>query len=379
MGSPVIFKGQYAKFLTKGVQIPSLTTAQRTALTNLVDGTMVYDSDLDYIYTYQAGSWTSSATLQSSSYELSNLGLSVSVAANALTIALKQADGTSDPAAGASAVKVGFRSSTLTSGLYNQRSVTSALSLVVPSGATLGSANNVAQEYFVYLIDNAGTVELAVSSTYYPDMGPRITVEGASGIFTATTAIGTASNSGDIIYSTTARTNIPFRLIGKFIVTQATAGTWATAPASVTLVPFEFTGYNVNTSTAAAFVTSGVYRSLTDANIPLTPGVYELGGSAEVFRTAGISDATAYTAFWSEASGAATAFSGTNISRMAGYETAVRIQFNTTQELDAFYASMTSVIVQVKNTATVYAVDKIDAGTPANFTSSIALYVKRLQ
>jgi len=36
-----------------------------------------------------------------------------------------------------------------------------------------------------------------------------------------------------VIYSTTARTSLPFRVVGYIQSTQATAGTWATAPSTI--------------------------------------------------------------------------------------------------------------------------------------------------
>lgn len=156
----------------------------------------------------------------SASNEISNLGLATSVAGNALTIALKQSDGATDPGSGSSAVKVGMRSATATSGLYNQRSVTSALSLVVSSGSTLGQTSAKQARLFIYLIDNAGTLELAVSqSVFYENSLVTTTAEGGVG----------GADSGVIMYSATQRTGVPFRLIGFLDNTQATAGTWSSA------------------------------------------------------------------------------------------------------------------------------------------------------
>lgn len=150
----------------------------------------------------------------SSRLDILNMTLATSVAANALTIELKtQAAGSpavSDP------VKISFRSSTITSGIYNQRSVTSALSIVVPSGATLGHASGVQHDIWVYAIDNAGTVELAVSQALFPE----------NQLVTTTTISGSAT-SNKVMYSTTGRSNVPVRLIGRLLSTQTTAGTYA--------------------------------------------------------------------------------------------------------------------------------------------------------
>lgn len=160
-----------------------------------------------------------------------NLGLAATVAANAMTIALKQADGSTNPAAGTGAVKVGTRSSTLTSGAFNVQSVTGALSVVISSGSTLGSVSGNANWVYVYAIDNAGTIELAVSGTKFVDEGTlyTTTAEGGAG----------AADSKYVIYSTSARSNVAIRLIGRVKSTQATAGTWATSPSEISVTPFE--------------------------------------------------------------------------------------------------------------------------------------------
>ena len=136
--------------------------------------------------------WATPASQVTSPLDLWNLGLSTSVGGNALTISLKQADGSTDPGADTAAVKLSFRSATATSGAYNQRSVTSALSLTVSSGSTLGHASGVAMYIYVYAIDNAGTVELAVSTSRF-DEGTRVTTtaEGGAGGADSASAIYT--------------------------------------------------------------------------------------------------------------------------------------------------------------------------------------------
>lgn len=164
--------------------------------------------------------WTSTTD---SSRQLANLGLAASVAGNALTIALKTKAGT-DPTT-SDRVQVGFRSSTVTAGTYNIRTITGALSVTVSSGSTLGQVNAQPQYVWVYLIDNAGTPELAVSGSRLFDENSvqSTTAEGGAG----------AADSATVLYSTTARSNVPIRLIGRIKSTQATAGTWATTPSEV--------------------------------------------------------------------------------------------------------------------------------------------------
>ena len=159
--------------------------------------------------------------------------ITASVASNALTIALKGKDG-NDPSS-TNKVYIPFRSGTASSSDWNIREVTSALSVVVSSGSTLGHASGIVQHFFVYAIDNAGTVELAVSNLPpdYPGtfLGQRListTAEGGAG--------GADSATG--IYSTTARSNVPWVCLAMCKSNQTTAGTWASVPTQIDMAPF---------------------------------------------------------------------------------------------------------------------------------------------
>lgn len=156
-----------------------------------------------------------------------------SVGSNALTVAIKGADG-NDPSS-TNPVSVAFRSATLTTSGYTIRKITAALSLVVSSGSTLGHASALACHLFVYLIDNSGTVELAVSN-----LPPDYPGTFANTRLISTTAEGGAgaADSASGIYSTTARSNVPWVCVAKLKSTQATAGTWASAMTQVDQAPF---------------------------------------------------------------------------------------------------------------------------------------------
>ena len=114
-----------------------------------------------------------------------------------------------------------FRRTPLTDGLPNVRS-NAALSLVVPSGATLGTTNAVESRITILAIDNAGTVELACINALTTSLDE-------TGLIT-TLVIGTGSDSADVFYSTSARSSVPYRVVGFEDSTQSTAGTWDTAP-----------------------------------------------------------------------------------------------------------------------------------------------------
>lgn len=166
------------------------------------------------------------------SFAASNLGLSTSVSGNALTIALKQSDGSTDPSTGTSAVVVGMRSSTLTSGAYTTRSVTSALSLTLSSGTSLAMLINQSAFVWVYIIDSdgAGTMKLAASTVRYDDTSRKTTIPESStvtitnaspGVFTGT-ANGLSNNTPIILTTTgTLPTGLSPNTI-YYIVSQAT-------------------------------------------------------------------------------------------------------------------------------------------------------------
>lgn len=139
--------------------------------------------------------------------------ITASVASSALTVTL-------NPCA------LDFRSSTLTSGTVSTRTVSAAISVVVPSTATLGTVSATQSRIVVLAIDNAGTIELAV-----------VNISGGTNLdettLISTTAIAAGSNTATVVYSTTARTSLPFRVVGYVESTQATAGTWATAPSTI--------------------------------------------------------------------------------------------------------------------------------------------------
>lgn len=166
---------------------------------------------------------TSWVAARSGPYDRVNYAISASVAASALTVALKAADGTD--ASATNPVNIVFRNSTVTTGTPVDRSVTGSLSIEVTSGATLGHRDGAVGYVYVYAIDNAGTVELAVSSFSGFDEGSVYT----------TTGMGSGADSSNVLYSTQSRSNVPIRFLGRIKSTQATAGAWATSPSELSL------------------------------------------------------------------------------------------------------------------------------------------------
>lgn len=163
--------------------------------------------------------------------QIINGKISLSVGSSALTVAIKGLDGNDPSVTNPVFVKVPQNTAGVFNGTYSIRKITGALSTVVSSGSTLGHTSAVACPVYFYLIDNAGVLELAVSTKYFgtPAVVSTTAEGGAGGADTATT-----------MYSTTARSNISACVIGRWKSTQATAGTWAAVTGEQQLYPFPF-------------------------------------------------------------------------------------------------------------------------------------------
>ena len=139
--------------------------------------------------------------------------ITASVAGNNLTLTLNP-------------TTLDFRSTVVGSGAVSTVSVSSAISLTVPAGATLGTVSTVAARLILVAINNAGTAELAV-----------INLAGGTNLdetgLVTTTAISGFATANNVMYSTTARSNVAYRVVGFINITETTAGSWATAPSTI--------------------------------------------------------------------------------------------------------------------------------------------------
>lgn len=166
--------------------------------------------------------------------DLANLGmlngtLVTSVAAGALTIAIKTLAG-NDPSTG-DPVFVAFRDATAGTGDYVVLTVSSSAAITIPSGAVMGFTNAVIGRIWIVGINNAGTFQLGVINVL---SGTSVLALSDDELLSAT-AISTAADNAQVLYSTSSVTTKPIRLLGYLEATEATAGTWATAPSKVQL------------------------------------------------------------------------------------------------------------------------------------------------
>lgn len=196
----------------------------------------IIDGGSGVTVTYPAGRPTIAVTntLNTTSPRLlENIGVSVTMAGNAVTIALKGSDG-NDPSA-SNLVGIGFRNSTVTNGQASKVQVSAAMSVTISSGSTLGTVSGDASRVWIAAINNGGTVELAV----FQSRGSQTVNAINEGALISTTAEGGAgaADSAGTWYSTTSRSNVPFTIIAYFDSTQATAGTWASSASAVVTNP----------------------------------------------------------------------------------------------------------------------------------------------
>lgn len=163
-----------------------------------------------------------------------NLGLTAAVSGNALTINLTGANGSAPSAT--NPVSVPFRSTTLATGTPNWTAITSALSVTVPSGATLGTSNTVPFRVWVFLEYNAGVPELVVATCSAANViSPCASWET---IQKTTTTMSSGSDSTGTPYATTGVSSDTMRIIGyaEYGSGLTTAGTWASAPTTLQLM-----------------------------------------------------------------------------------------------------------------------------------------------
>jgi hypothetical protein len=201
--------------------------------------------------------------------------ISASVASNALTLST-------------AATSLDFRSSTLGNGSITQGVVVPALSLVVPQSATLGTISGQAARLVLLVAYNAGNPVLCVAN-----LAGGLNLDETTLI--SPTTISAGATSASIIYSASAvAANSPFRVVGCVDVTEAVAGTWATAPSNVqgaggqALTALQSLGYGqtsqIVTGSRAAATT---YYNTTGRPIAVSVTVTSAGNSCQAVLQVG--------------------------------------------------------------------------------------------
>lgn len=216
-------------FIGKNPKLNTLThtaqsadpTTTATGMSHYSDGTVREKG----LWVYDGSAWVlASEDFSEIDLLLKNISISNSVASSALTITVAGGGGTALSAS--NPLRCAIRHATLATGQFVSRTATSNLTAVISSGSTLGHQDAKESPIYVYLLDNAGTLEIAYSSSYHDEKKLHsTTAEGGAG----------AADSYTVLYSTTARSNVSIRLIGVMYSTQTTAGTWAAVATQIAI------------------------------------------------------------------------------------------------------------------------------------------------
>lgn len=200
--------------------------------------------------------------------------ISVTVTSNAMTISLKTLAGANPSASDVLWANIAFNAAGV--GNYVPVPLTSALSITVPAGASLGTVNGQANRIWIgFYQDGSNNPQLAVYNSLNAS-APSIVSwnENAGATFTAITSGATSSQTW---YGSAAATGRAFRIIGYVESTQTSAGTWASSPSFIQLFgpgvkkPGDAVQRSFQVSATAPSTTSTTFVALTGASISLTP------------------------------------------------------------------------------------------------------------
>lgn len=169
--------------------------------------------------------------------------VAASVAASALTVAVKTLAG-ADPSP-ADPVGLIFRNATNATGDYTVLWLTAATSVVISSGSTLGSRDNVTFRLWLVAFNDAGTVRLGLINCVTTAAGAGTANDVTSIFRLANRGIGSstaeggagAADSPQIFYTGTAVANKAYTPIAYLTWNGGlvTAGTWASGPTTIQL------------------------------------------------------------------------------------------------------------------------------------------------
>lgn len=156
-----------------------------------------------------------------------NLQINATVAASALTIALKDRSGNDPTVTSPICFSVSAGGNNVT------RVVATPLSITVPNGASLGTVNGQAGRIWIGLFDNSGTPVLGVFNALN-STGPSLLCWDESTLQT-TTNISGGSTAAQTWYTNGALAAKAFRVIGYLEATEPTAGAWTVTPSKIQL------------------------------------------------------------------------------------------------------------------------------------------------
>jgi uncharacterized protein DUF5907 len=203
------------------------------------------------------------ASLVAAQNSLINGKVVESHASNAATFAVKTLTG-ADPSA-SDPVAVAFPDGSVLS-------ITSALSLTIAAGVTLGTTTAIFRLWFA-IINNSGTPLLAVKLCALADGSAAIFGYDARGV----TSSSTPANTAWVVYASSAVTDKPYRVVAfaDYETANPTAGNWSVSPTRIMMVgpntpmPGDVVGYSAGQN----FAQAGPISSAAYVNTNTTVGI----------------------------------------------------------------------------------------------------------
>jgi len=176
-----------------------------------------------------------------------------------------------------------FRSASLGDGAVNTRIVSAAVSTVISPGSTGGTSDGLAARFAVLAIDAGSTVEVAWVNT-----AGGVDLDESDVINTVAEGGAGGADGNATIYSTTARTGVPFRRLGFFDITQANAGVWISQPSKVSgCIAALDKPPNAQIWTAMGRLLGATYYNTTGYDLELSGMAQSSGTNYGVFLTIG--------------------------------------------------------------------------------------------
>ncbi len=203
------------------------------------------------------GAWNSTTGVN-------HAGISASLTSGGLAIALTTDTGAAPSAA--TPVQLNFSSGT---GTTASASVSSPIGIIVPAGATLGQTAGVNQFIWVYALEDSGVVDICVSGVNVFFNSP----------LNSSSPISAAATSGTALYCSASHSGSkPTVILARLLVDETTAGSWASAPSRVDLLPSpqltsvdwqqfasNITGVTTNPAKSASAVDAAYYKRVGDS------------------------------------------------------------------------------------------------------------------
>ena len=171
-----------------------------------------------------------------------------------------------------------YRSATLGSGAVTTVSNAANITTVISSGSTAGGTSGVPLRLVILAINVAGVSEVA-----WTNLAGGINLDETGVITTVAEGGAGAADSANVIYLTTARAGVAYRVVGFLDVTNVTAGTWL-APTTIqgaggqalTATPIATKTINDTTDivlVGASTTAQNLVGAAFSANIPLSGNI----------------------------------------------------------------------------------------------------------